>query len=161
MICVRPFATNQRMQENPLSGKLPLSMRTILAVICLTCVTGITFTSTSAHAAPVLLCYATYAGETTFIETRLTSDPYKIETIDIGGRFTFKAEMNGHLNAINYIKIYAYFQTDHGDIPIHEASYYPPFVLQSMPKQITPFNRLYAGPLERELQYHCTLQDKK
>ncbi|MFZ6689033.1 hypothetical protein ACO0K0_14930 [Undibacterium sp. SXout11W] len=117
-------------------------------------------TLSSTQAAPLLRCYATYAGETQIIDTQLSDNPYQIEAIDIGGRFKLKTEMNGHQQTINYIKIYAYFQTSHGDVPIHEASYYPPFQLQSEIIALTPVNRLYAGPLERELQYRCTLQDK-
>ncbi|MBC3860598.1 hypothetical protein H8K32_00655 [Undibacterium jejuense] len=114
----------------------------------------------TAQAAPLLRCYATYAGETQIIEAHPSDNPYQIEPVDIGGRFKLKMEMNGEQNAINYIKIYAYFQTSHGDVPIHEASYYPPFQRRNEESVLTPFNRLYAGPLERELQYHCTLQDK-
>ncbi|MFZ6863143.1 hypothetical protein ACO0K7_10985 [Undibacterium sp. Ji67W] len=124
------------------------------------CVLNIACLAGSAQATPLLRCYATYAGATQVIETQLSDNPYQIEAVDIGGRFKFKTEMNGHQKTINYIKIYAYFQTSHGDVPIHEASYYPPFQLHTEIIALTPFNRLYAGPLERELQYHCTLQDK-
>jgi len=116
--------------------------------------------NSNTQAAPLLRCYATYAGETHVIEAQASDNPYQIEPIDIGGRFKLKVDMHGKQNTIDYIKIYAYFQTSHGDVPIHEASYYPPFQIRSEALALTPFNRLYAGPLERELQYHCTLQDK-
>ena len=113
-----------------------------------------------AFAAPLLRCYATYADETQIIDARVSTDSYQLTPIDVGGRFKLKAEMHGEASTIDYIKIYAYFQTAHGDVPIHEASYYPPFQLKSEETLFTPMNRLYAGPLERQLQYHCTLQDK-
>ena len=114
----------------------------------------------TAFAAPLLRCYATYAGETQTIDAHLSNDPYQLNPVDVGGRFKLKAEMHGQASTIDYIKIYAYFQTAHGDVPIHEASYYPPFQLKSEETLFTPMNRLYTGPLERQLQYHCTLQDK-
>lgn len=117
------------------------------------------FSAGNAHAKPLLRCHVTYAGSTQIIETTPTTDPYAIEPVDIGGRFLFKAVMTGKENSIDYIKLYAYFQTRHKDMPIHQATYYPPFTLSKSPVQLTPKNSLYAGDVERELQYFCTLQE--
>ena len=159
MIYVPSPATHPRMQDHTLRPLFHATASKVLATSY--CVITLSLLAIPAKANPLLRCYATYAGETQIIKVQASTDPYQIESIDIGGRFKFKAEMNGELNVIHYIKIYAYFQTNHGDIPIHEASYYPPFTLQSTEFALTPHNRLYAGPLERELQYYCTLQEKK
>ncbi|MDO8178316.1 MAG: hypothetical protein Q7T62_08740 [Undibacterium sp.] len=115
------------------------------------------FTSAS-HAAPLLKCSVSYAGSTQIIETSITSKPYDVASVDIGERFRFKAIMVGVGNQIDYIKLYAYFQTRQNDIPIHQATYLPPFTSSNAPLKLTPFNHLYAGEVERELQYQCTLQ---
>lgn len=111
----------------------------------------------TAHAAPptapLLRCFATYAGSTQVVESGVTADPYSVEAVDIGGRFTFKAVMVGTLDKVDYIKLYAYLQRRDKNIPIHQATYLPPFKAA-----LTPLNHLYAGDVERELQYHCTLQ---
>lgn len=107
----------------------------------------------TAHAAPLLRCFVTYAGSTQVVESGVTASPYNVEAVDIGGRFTFKAVMVGTPDKVDYIKLYAYLQRRDKDIPVHQATYLPPFKTA-----LTPLNYLYAGEVERELQYHCTLQ---
>ncbi|WP_423679950.1 hypothetical protein [Undibacterium sp. WLHG33] len=116
--------------------------------------------SVNAHSAPWLRCQVSYAGSTQIVETGITNDPYAVESVDIQGRFKFKAVMTGSDSDINYIKLYAFFQTRSADIPIHQASYYPPLPLRKQETPFTPKNSLYAGDVERELQYQCTLEDK-
>lgn len=106
--------------------------------------------------APLLRCFATYAGSTQVVERGVTADPYSVAAVDVGGRFTFKAVMVGTPDKVDYIKLYAYLQRRDKDIPIHQATYLPPFKAALTP--FTPLNHLYAGEVERELQYHCTLQ---
>lgn len=110
------------------------------------------------QAAPLLRCEVIYAGATYIVETAPTADPYSVGAADIGERFRFKAVMVGVDKPIDYIKLYAYFQTRRKDIPIHQATYLPPFTVSEQPYLLTPHNYLYAGEVERELQYHCTLQ---
>jgi hypothetical protein len=103
----------------------------------------------------------TYAGTTQTIESKISSDPYEVQSVDIGGRFRFKAVMVGTNYQPAYIKLYAYFQGKHKDLPIHQATYLAPFSPSSAPVTLTPMNYLYASEVERELQYHCTLQGVK
>ncbi|GGC69891.1 hypothetical protein [Undibacterium terreum] len=110
------------------------------------------------QAAPLLRCEVIYAGVTYTVVATPGSDPYSIEAVDIGERFRFKAVMVSVDKPIDYIKLYAYFQTRRKDIPIHQATYLPPFTVSDKPYPLTPQNYLYAGDVERELQYHCTLQ---
>ena len=114
--------------------------------------------SCHAHAVPLLRCLVSYADSTKIVESSPTQIPYSVESVDIGERFSFKAIMFGDDNSIEYIKLYAYFQTRHKDILIHQATYLPPFTPSITPLKLTPLNHLYAGGVERELQYQCTLQ---
>ncbi|MES2104285.1 MAG: hypothetical protein V4634_09715 [Pseudomonadota bacterium] len=111
-----------------------------------------------AEAAPLLRCEVSYAGTSYIVEAVPTKDPYSVAAVDIGERFRFKAVMIGMDKSIDYIKLYAYFQTRRKDIPIHQATYLPPFAVSDKPYPLTPQNYLYAGEVERELQYRCTLQ---
>lgn len=123
-----------------------------------TLITALLVITTGAQAAPLLRCQVTYAGATQVVEARVSQDPYSIESVDIGGRFRFKAVMIGKGEQIEYIKLYGYFQQRRKDIPIHQATYLPPYPKTSKPILLTPFNQLYAGEIERELQYQCTLE---
>jgi hypothetical protein len=114
--------------------------------------------SASAYATPLLRCHVSYAGSTEIIEAQPGKDPYTIESVNIGERFRFKAVMIGSGEKIDYIKLYTYFQARHKDIMIHQATYLPPFKASQEAIKLTPDNHLYASDVERELQYHCTLQ---
>ncbi|MES2039065.1 MAG: hypothetical protein V4495_14625 [Pseudomonadota bacterium] len=110
-------------------------------------------------AKPLLRCYVSYAGSMQTIESQIVQDPYDVKTTDIGERFTFKAVMVGKTQQIDYIKLYAYFQTRRSDVPVHQATYRPPFKVTTKESPLTPQNSVYAGDVERELQYRCTLQE--
>ncbi len=114
--------------------------------------------ATQAHAEPLLRCLVSYAGTTQTIESKISTDPYDAQSVDIGGRFRFKAVMVGANHQPEYIKLYAYFQGKQKDRPIHQATYLAPFFPSSAPLTLTPMNYLYASEVERELQYQCTLQ---
>lgn len=121
-------------------------------------------TSTAAQ----LHCEVGYAGDTQTVKVQPVSDPYPVESVDIGGRFRFKAVMVGTGQQVAYVKLYSYFVTLQQPVLIHLARYLPPFVA---PSTTTPAERdprginltgtqyLYAGPAERELQYQCFLQN--
>lgn len=114
--------------------------------------------SHSATAAPLLRCEVAYAGTTHVIEARPEADPYPVPSVDIGGRFRFKAVMVGEAQRLDYIKLYAYLETPRQPVLIQQATYLPPFMVTPMPYALTGDQRLYAGPVERELQYRCTLE---
>lgn len=113
----------------------------------------------TALASPRLHCQVTYAGTTHTVTASPQVDPYTVPSVDIGGRFRFKAVMVGSASQVDRIALYAY-RTD--DLPqpllIHQAKYLPPFARSSQPLALTGEQRLYAGPLERELIYSCTLE---
>lgn len=112
----------------------------------------------STQATPLLRCQVTYAGTTHTVEAVPGPDPYRIPSIDIGGRFRFKAVVLGSQQQIDTINLYAYLDTRRQPILIHQAKYLPPFKQSVAPYALTGNNYLYASDLERELQYNCTLQ---
>ncbi|WP_025916757.1 hypothetical protein [Herminiimonas sp. CN] len=112
----------------------------------------------SAQAAPLLRCQVTYAGTTHLVEAVPGTDPYRAPSVDIGGRFRFKAVVLGSRQRIDAINLYAYIDTRRQPVLIHQAKYLPPFRKSAAPYALTGHNSLYASNVERELQYSCTLQ---
>jgi len=112
----------------------------------------------AACAAPLLHCDVTYAGSTQVVETGPVADPYPVASVDIGGRFWFKAVMVGEGSRVDYVKLYAYLATRKQPLLIHEAIHLPPFQTRAAPYPLTGTHHLYAGPVERELIYSCSLQ---
>jgi hypothetical protein len=110
---------------------------------------------------PKLRCEVTYAGTTQSIITPLSANPYEAPMTDVYGRFHFKAVMAGTRNKIDYIKLYAYFQGEDKDYPLHQASYLPPFRVTKKEVALTPHNYIYGKDMERELQYQCYLSGVK
>jgi len=108
------------------------------------------------HAAPLLHCEMTYAGSTQVLETQPVAAPYPVRAVDVGGRFWFKAVMVGTPAAAEYIKLYAYLDTRAQPVLVQQVTYLPPFVKNS---SLTGKQFVYAGPVERELQYECALKE--
>jgi hypothetical protein len=111
-----------------------------------------------ATAAPLLTCQVTYAGSTHTVLARPVADPYPVPSVDIGGRFGFKAVMVGDAGHVSRILLYAYQDATPHPVLIHQAKYLPPYPRSAQPWPITGQQHLYAGPLERELIYSCTLE---
>jgi hypothetical protein len=114
-----------------------------------------------------LHCEIGYAGATQTLQSHPVGDPYPVESVDIGGRFRFKAVMVGTGQQVAYIKLYSYFITPQQPVLIQLVKYLPPFNTQPAiapaerdPRgtSLTGMQYLYAGPAERELQYQCFLQ---
>ena len=114
--------------------------------------------STSTVAAPLLRCQVAYAGTTHTIEASPVADPYPVPSVDIGGRFRFKAVMVGTNSRVDRILLYAYLDTKRQPILVQEAKYLPPYTVSETPYLLTGEQHLYAGVVERELIYSCTLQ---
>jgi hypothetical protein len=112
-----------------------------------------------AFAAPLLRCFVTYAGTTHTVEAHVVSDPYPVPSVDIGGRFYFKPVMVGQGQQVEYIKLYTYLDTRRQPVLVQQATYRAPFPKSASPALLTGEQTVIAGPVERELQYHCTLQE--
>ncbi len=108
------------------------------------------------HAAPLLHCEMTYAGSTQTLEAAPVADPYSVQSVDVGGRFWFKAVMVGKANEVDYIKLYAYLDKRSQPVLVQQATYLPPFVKG---RSLTGKQFVFAGPVERELQYDCALRE--
>ena len=111
-----------------------------------------------AYSAPLLTCKVTYAGATQTVQAKPVSDPYPVASVDIGGRFFFKPVMVGNDKRIEYIKLYTYLDTNTQPVLVHWAKYLPPFSRSGNPANLTGDQTVYAGPVERELHYRCTLE---
>ena len=112
----------------------------------------------NATATPLLRCQVTYAGTTHTVDARPVADPYPVASSDIGGRFLFKPVMVGNAQRIDYIKLYAYLDTNRHPVLIQQATYRPPFKRSTKPYLLTGVQHLYAGPVEKALMYSCTLE---
>jgi hypothetical protein len=127
----------------------------------LLCIVALIMAGLSMHntavAAPQLQCDVTYAGRTHVVQATPVIDPYPVASVDIAGRFRFKAVMVGDAKRLAYISLYTYFLAE-DDQPklVQQSKYLPPF--QTAPHPLTGEQHLYAGPLERELIYSCTLE---
>ena len=149
----------------------PIPSRTTHArvVCCLLAVLGVCASASAmaqTSATAQLHCEVGYAGATQTVKAQPVGDPYPVESVDIGGRFRFKAVMVSTGQQVAYIKLYSYFVGPQQPVLIHLAKYLPPFATPSTaptehdPRGInlTGTQYLYAGPAERELQYQCFLQ---
>lgn len=112
----------------------------------------------AATSAPLLRCEVSYAGSTHVIETHPVTDPYPVPSVDIGGRFWFKPVMVGSASQVAYVKLYTYLDTRTQPLLVHEAIHLPPFPTTTTPFPLTGQQHVFAGPVERELMYSCTLQ---
>jgi len=102
-----------------------------------------------------LQCQVTYAGSTRTVLADPVLDPYPVPSVDIGGRFRFKPIVVGTPQRVDRVLIYAYLVDGAQALPIHQAKFLPPFAPTGQP--LTGQQHLYAGPLERELIYSCSL----
>jgi len=123
-----------------------------------------------ASAEPQLHCDVTYAGTTHRYDARIShdssldpaSDPgaaYTTESADIAGRFRFKAVLLGTGQQLEAVKLYAYYETARHPILLQEVKYVAPFIFSSKPNSLTGLVALYSPPLDRELQYGCSLME--
>ncbi|WP_255033702.1 hypothetical protein [Rhodoferax sp. TH121] len=113
------------------------------------------FALTAAHGTPTLRCQLTYAGSTQTLDATPVRNPYPVASVDVGGRFRFKVVAVGEGTQLEYIKLYAYLDTRRQPVLVQQATYLPPFVNTS---SLTGKQFVYAGEVERELQYECGLQ---
>ena len=108
---------------------------------------------------PRLRCEVTYAGALQVVEVGPRTEPYDAPAVDIGGRFHFKPVVVQGPERIARIGIYVYVDTPRQPLLIQHALYLPPYPAGPVgaPVDLTGEQRLYAGPLERELIYRCQL----
>ena len=113
-------------------------------------------------ASPLLRCQVSYGGATRVLEFAPVADPYRVEAVDIDGRFRFKAVVVGDERRVDYVSLYSYYETERQSVLLHQAKYLAPVARASSaenaaPAALTGQNYLYSPGLERELQYACAL----
>lgn len=114
-----------------------------------------------AHAAtspPELRCEVTYAGSTQTVRATPVSNPYDVPSEDVQGRFRFKAVMLGSNTQVEAIKLYTYLETRRQPVLVHQVTHLPPWPRSEKPTPFGGHHFVYAGPVERELQFACTVQ---
>ena len=112
------------------------------------------FLGAAAAAQPVLRCEVTYAGAPHRVEARPGTQPYAVQTVDIAGRFRFKAVFVQGDGLEERIGLYVYVDADDQPVLVQHARYLPPYAAN-----LTGEQHVYAGPLERELIYRCTVAE--
>ena len=133
--------------------KTSIRLPPVFAFVCL----AVVFLS-DARAAPLLRCEVSYAGVAHSVFARPVSDPYPVGSVTIAERFAFKAVMVGTDAKLERIALYVYAGAPSRLVMIQEAKYLPPYRSTRQPYSLTGEQHLYAGPMERELVYSCTLE---
>jgi len=130
---------------------------------CLALTFGLLGAVATAAASPRLVCQVTYAGETTTLTATPVQDPYTVPAVDIRGRFRFKPVVVGTPERVERVLIYVYAESRPHPVMVQHARYLPPFTAPFAPagqaQPLTGLQRLYAGPLQRELIYSCDWQE--
>lgn len=104
-----------------------------------------------AQATPALHCLLEHAGETRSLSFAPTTDPYRVESVDIGSAFRFKAVVYREDQRIAYVKLYTYYPSPRQAVLLHQASY----------RSLTGDQRLFSARLGMEFLYNCTLLEER
>ncbi len=113
----------------------------------------------TAAAAPLLHCEVEQGGRTWQVETAPVTDPYGVRPLDVDGKFRFKAVMVGDEHRVEYVKLYAYYQTRRKPVLLHQATYLAPVAASSAAPSLTGEHTVFSPWLEREMRYRCTLRE--
>lgn len=105
----------------------------------------------------LLQCDVSYAGTTYKLKATPTQDPYSVPTVDIGGRFFFKMVLAETNSKLEHVLIYAYLDQQPRPTLLQQVKYAGPFPNSPKPYALTGEQRVYGGPVERELFYSCWL----
>jgi hypothetical protein len=105
----------------------------------------------------LLQCDVSYAGTTYKLKATPTQDPYSVPTVDIGGRFFFKMVLTETNSKLEHVLIYAYLDQQPRPTLLQHVKYAGPFPNAPKPYALTGEQRVYGGPVERELIYSCWL----
>lgn len=114
----------------------------------------------SVHAAPLLRCNFEVNAQTYQHDFKPVTDPYAVDSVDLGGRFRFKAVVLGNDHQVRLINLYASYQTRRQPMILQQAQYTAP-VAQHDPAfdALTGRVFLYSPFLGKELQYACALHE--
>ena len=100
-------------------------------------------------------CHIIYGGENFTVDAAPTADPYRVETVKIGRYFTFKLVYAKSPVTGESIKAYVYGVSTGTPVPIHQATWRPPFDPRADGWGFTGFHSLYEPSKSSEIQYWC------
>jgi hypothetical protein len=100
-------------------------------------------------------CHIIYGGEDFTVDAIPTSDPYRVEAVKIGRYFEFKLVYAKLPVTGESIKAYVYGVSTGTPVPIHQATWRPPFEARADAWGFTGFHSLYEPSKSSEIQYWC------
>ena len=110
--------------------------------------------STDADASGVR-CHIIYGGENFTIDATPTNDPYRVGNVKIGRYFEFKLVYAQSPVTGESIKAYVYGVSTGVPVPIHQATWRPPFDARAEGWGFTGFHSVYEPSKSSEIQYWC------
>lgn len=124
------------------------------------CVLWMFLLSVGANASPVLRCNFEVNAETYQHTFAPVSDPYTATSVDLGGRFRFKAVVLGDAQQVALINLYVSYQTERQPMLMQHLKFVAPVAqIQPAPDALTGRVALYSPFLGKELQYSCALHE--
>ena len=116
--------------------------------------------SLEANAAPVLRCNFEVNAESYQHAFVPVSNPYTAPSVDLGGRFRFKAVVLGDAQQVSLINLYVFYQTERQPMLMQHLKFVAPVAhSQPTPDALTGRVALYSPFLGKELQYGCALHE--
>ncbi len=100
------------------------------------------------------MCTCSYGGGERRVAFAATREPYRVQPVDVAGRFRFKAVYVRDPWRAASVNVYAYHQTDGADVLLQEGKYLPPF---TGGRHGFTGRQLVYSPTQRELEYWCEL----
>ena len=114
----------------------------------------------SAWASPVLRCQFEVNAQTYQHDFTAVADPYKAESVDLGGRFRFKAVMLADAQRVSLINLYVFYQTRRQPMIMQHTKFVEPTAMRDpAPHALTGQVAVYSPFLGKELQYACALHE--
>ena len=112
------------------------------------------------HASPLLRCQFEVNAQTYQHDFKPVADAYSVESVDLGGRFRFKAVVLGDAKQVSLINLYASYQTRRQPMILQQVQYVAP-AAQRDPAVDALTGRvfLYSPFLGKALQYACALHE--
>ena len=114
--------------------------------------------ATQVWASPQLSCAFELNGHSETHVFKPVTDPYLAESIDIGGRFRFKAVVLGSANQVDLVNLYVSYQTRRQPMILQHAKFIKPTLQTSaQTNSLTGRVAVYSPFLGKELVYDCNL----
>ncbi len=104
------------------------------------------------------MCTCSYGGVEQRLVFAATREPYRVQPVDVAGRFRFKAVYVREPWRAASVNVYAYHQAEGADVLLQEAKYLPPYTAVAAGGRYGFTGRqLVYSPAQRELEYWCEL----